>query len=81
MDKCKDIEEIPVNIFLKTGEIYPLSFIIYETDNYLNIVSTTTEGMEKICILNKECISSIEMCYLNDILFEPKEEKKDSMFY
>ena len=69
------IEELPLNIIMEDGAVYPLSFIVDESRNYLNIVFTTDKGHEHIAVLNKHKISSIELCYLDDT--EKKEEDKD----
>ena len=59
------IEELPLNIIMENGVIYPLSFIVDESEDYLNIVFTTEKGHEHITILNKHKISSIELYYLD----------------
>ena len=69
------IEELPLNIIMEDGVVYPLSFIVDESRDYLNIVFTTDKGHEHIAVLNKHKISSIELCYLDDT--EKKEEDKD----
>lgn len=62
-----DIEDMPINIFLNDGSSYFLSFIVNESEKYLNIVYTNSNGYEKIAILNKDYISSIQLCYLDEL--------------
>lgn len=61
------IEDMPINIFLNDGSSYFLSFIVNESEKYLNIVYTNSSGYEKIAVLNKDYISSIQLCYLDEL--------------
>lgn len=72
-----DIEDTPINIFLEDGSSYLLSFIVDESNEFLNIVYTNKDGYEKIAILNKSFITAIQLCYLDEI--SHKEEPDDLM--
>ena len=72
-----DLESTPINIFLEDGSSYLLSFIVHESDDFLNIVYTDKNGYEKIAILNKNFITAIQLCYLDE--FSHEEETDDLM--
>ena len=70
--KVSSIDDVPVNVYLLDDTIYPLSFIIDETDDLLTIAVTDPDGFERAKIIPKENLSSIEIIYQQDL--EPIEE-------
>ena len=71
------IEDIAVNITLIDGDILYFCFITSENEDFLSIVETTSNGMEKIRILSKDSIVKIAVLYADDILVEKKEKEKE----
>ena len=72
-----DLEEIPINIYLKnTCDILTLCFLEEERDDCLIVVETNSDGREEVRIIPKENIEYIGIFYDVGIL----EEKKDKMF-
>ena len=58
------IPTVPFNIYLKnTGDILTLCFLEEETDDYLIIVETSSDGGEEIRIIPKENIEYISFFY------------------
>jgi len=70
--KVSSIDDVPVNVYLLDDTIYPLSFILDETDDLLTIAVTDPDGFERAKIIPKENLSSIELVYQQDL--EPIEE-------
>lgn len=70
--KVKGIDDVVVNIYLLDDMIYPLSFILDETDDLLIIVASELDGYERAKIIPKDNISSIEIVYQQDL--EPTTE-------
>jgi len=70
------IEDIAVNITLIDGDSLFFCFITSENDDFLSVVETDTNGVEKIRILAKDSIVKISVLYADDILGE-KEEKEE----
>ena len=70
--KVSSIDDVPVNIYLLDDTIYPLSFILDETDDLLTITVTDPDGFERAKIIPKENLSSIEIIYQQDL--EPPTE-------
>lgn len=70
--KVSSIDDVPINIYLLDDTIYPLSFILDETDDLLTIAVTDPDGFERAKIIPKENLSSIELVYQQDL--EPIEE-------
>ena len=70
--QVSSIDDIPVNVYLLDDTIYPLSFILDETDDLLTIGVTDPDGFERAKIIPKENLSSIEIIYQQDL--EPIEE-------
>lgn len=70
--KVKGIDDVVVNIYLLDDMIYPLSFILDETDDLLIIVASEVDGYERAKIIPKDNISSIEIVYQQDL--EPTTE-------
>ena len=70
--KVKGIDDVAVNVYLLDDMIYPLSFILDETDDLLIIVASELDGYERAKIIPKDNISSIEIVYQQDL--EPTTE-------
>ena len=70
--KVSSIDDVPLNIYLLDDTIYPLSFILDETDDLLTIAVTDPDGFERANIIPKENLSSIEIIYQQDL--EPPTE-------
>ena len=70
--KVSSIDDVPVNVYLLDDTIYPLSFILDETDDLLTITTTDPDGFERAKIIPKENLSSIEIIYQQDL--EPPTE-------
>ena len=70
--KVKGIDDVVVNVYLLDDMIYPLSFILDETDDLLIIVASELDGYERAKIIPKDNISSIEIVYQQDL--EPTTE-------
>ena len=70
--QVSSIDDVPVNVYLLDDTIYPLSFILDETDDLLTIAVTDPDGFERAKIIPKENLSSIELVYQQDL--EPTEE-------
>lgn len=70
--KVKGIDDVVVNVYLLDDMIYPLSFILDETDDLLIIVASELDGYERAKIIPKDNISSIEIVYRQDL--EPTTE-------
>lgn len=64
--------DIPVDIFLKNGTMFPCSLIAHESDKYLTVAVTGNDARERIKILNKEMIESVEIVYR-----EEKDKEKN----
>ena len=67
------IDDVLVNVYLLDDTIYPLSFILDETDDLLTIAVTDPDGFERAKIIPKENLSSIELVYQQDL--EPPAEE------
>lgn len=70
--KVNSIDDVVVNVYLLDDMIYPLSFILDETDDLLIIVVSELDGYERAKIIPKDNISSIEIVYQQDL--EPTTE-------
>ena len=70
--KVKGIDDVVVNVYLLDDMVYPLSFILDETDDLLIIVASELDGYERAKIIPKDNISSIEIVYQQDL--EPTTE-------
>ena len=57
-----------------------MSFIKYETDGLISFLATDSEGREKLKVVNKNYIESIEVYYLDDDDIVEKMNEEDSMF-
>lgn len=78
LTESMDVELKDLCVSIDLGEVvYPLSFIRWETNNYLVIDSTGDDGCERLVVLNKEKILSVNVVYQQDMF---KEKKDDKMF-
>jgi len=75
--KESEINEACVNILTETDE-YPLSFIEFETRDFLGIKTTREDFTEGFVVLNKKYIVSISIVYQNDIIIKTDEEENVS---
>ena len=64
-DTFKTIEDVCVNIYLADA-VFRMCFIIDETDGLISFLATDSEGREKLKVVNKNYIESIEVYYLDD---------------
>lgn len=80
--QVSSIDDVPVNVYLLDDTIYPLSFILDETDDLLTIAVTDPDGFERAKIIPKENLSSIEIIYQQDLqqIETPTTENKDVMY-
>lgn len=78
-DTFETIEDICVNIYLADA-VFRMCFIIDEDENLLSFLATDSEGREKIKVVNKEYVQSVEVYYLDDELALQVEDKIDDMF-
>lgn len=78
-DAFKTIEDVCVNIYLADA-VFQACFILEEDKELLTFVATDSEGREKLKVVNKDYIQSIEVYYLDDDIVEKMNEEEDSMF-
>lgn len=78
-DGFETIEDVCVNIYLADA-VFRMCFIIDETDDLISFLATDSEGREKIKVVNKEYVQSVEVYYLDDDLALQVEDKIDDMF-
>ena len=78
-DTFKTIEDVCVNIYLADA-VFRMCFIIDETDYLISFLATDSEGREKLKVVNKNYIESIEVYYLDDDDIVEKMNEEDSMF-
>lgn len=78
-DAFETIEDVCVNIYLADA-VFRMCFIIDEDENLLSFLATDSEGREKIKVVNKDYVQSVEVYYLDDELAMQVEEKIDDMF-
>jgi len=74
-----DWKDTCVNVHTKNFD-FTLAFIERETDENLCIFVTDESGREKLKIINKKFIESVEIVYQDDLSLENTEESKDRMF-
>lgn len=73
--KCDKDEVHDVCLTIVTeAESYPLSFIEFETRDFLGINFTDVDFTERFVVLNKKYVISVAMVYQNDIVLEDKHE-------
>lgn len=75
----KTVEDVCVNIYLADA-VFQACFILEEDKKLLTFVATDSEGREKLKVVNKSYIQSIEVYYLDDDIVEKMNEEEDSMF-
>ena len=78
-DTFETIEDVCVNIYLADA-VFRMCFIIDEDENLLSFLATDSEGREKIKVVNKDYVQSVEVYYLDDELAMQVEDKIDDMF-
>ena len=78
-DTFETIEDVCVNIYLADA-VFRMCFIIDEDENLLSFLATDSEGREKIKVVNKDYVQSVEVYYLDDELAIQVEDKIDDMF-
>ena len=74
----KTIEDVCVNIYL-ADVIFRACFILDEDKDLLTFVATDSEGREKLKVINKNFIQSVEVYYLDDEMTEKMNEEEDIM--
>lgn len=87
MELVKHLEEVgfkngyDVCLTVHTSNFdYPLSFIEFESDDVLGIMSTDEMGREKLKILNKRFVEAVEVLYADDLEFSDGEKPDNRMF-
>ena len=60
--------------------IHLIQLKTFEDEDLISFVATDSEGREKIKVVNKDYIQSVEVYYLDDELALQAEEKIDEMF-
>lgn len=75
----KTVEDVCVNIYLADA-VFQACFILEEDEKLLTFVATDSEGREKLKVVNKDYIESIEVYYLDDDIVEKMNNEEDSMF-
>ena len=78
-DAFETIEDVCVNIYLADA-VFQACFILEEDKELLTFVATDSEGREKLKVVNKDYIESIEVYYLDDDIVEKMNNEEDSMF-
>ena len=73
----KPLEDICISIDMGVA-VYPISFIYDETDDKLIIESTGDDGYERLVVLNKKEILSVNVVYEQDFdkLFSESKEPR-----
>lgn len=79
--KCEKsgIKDICVTIDTENNT-YPLSFIEFETRDFLGINYTDTDFKERFVVLNKKYIISIAMVYQDDIMLSDNHDNEDIQY-
>ena len=77
-DVDADILEVPLNIFLKSGDVLYLCFIEKETVDVLVVSETTNDFKEELRIVPKCNINYVSVVY--EINLDVGENGKDKMF-
>ena len=79
--KCEkeDVHNICVTITTES-EIYDLSFIEFETRDFLGISSTRKDFTEGFVILNKKYIVSMAVVYQQDIVLDDTDDHKNFQY-
>lgn len=71
-----EIDDICVNIILFNEALMLYCFILDEDKDYLSVLVTDLNGLEKISIINKEHILQVNVVYADDIELSEKEESE-----
>lgn len=74
----KTVEDVCVNIYLADA-VFRACFILDEDKDLLTFVATDSEGREKLKVINKNFIQSVEIYYLDDEMTEKMNEEEDIM--
>ena len=74
----KTVEDVCVNIYLADA-VFRACFILDEDKNLLTFVATDSEGREKLKVIKKNFIQSVEIYYLDDEMTEKMNEEEDIM--
>ena len=74
----KTVEDVCVNIYLADA-VFRACFILDEDKDLLTFVATDSEGREKLKVINKDFIQSVEIYYLDDEMTEKMNEEEDIM--
>ena len=74
----KTVEDVCVNIYLADA-VFRACFILDEDKDLLTFVATDSEGREKLKVINKNFIQSVEIYYLDDEMTEKMKEEEDIM--
>ena len=69
----KTVEDVCVNIYLADA-VFRACFILDEDKDLLTFVATDSEGREKLKVINKNFIQSVEIYYLDDEMTEKMNE-------
>lgn len=79
--KCEkpDVKDICLTIDTETSA-YPLSFIEFETRDFLGINYTDSEFKERFVVLNKKYIVSVAMVYQDDIEIDDDTHHTDVQY-
>lgn len=79
--KCEkeDVQNICVTITTE-NEVYELSFIEFETRDFLGINSTRKDFTEGFVILNKKYIVSMAVVYQQDIVLDDRDDHRDIQY-
>lgn len=73
------VTETPMIIYLD-GAIYPFTYLVDETEDYLSIMVVNEEGRQHAKVLNKQYIQSIEILYLDQVMKHEKRKDKEGMY-
>lgn len=74
----KSIDKICFNVVLKNELIYTVCFLVEEDDKWLTFVETSEDGLEKVRMVNKDYICSIEVIYNEELLLFFGDEEEEN---
>lgn len=81
LESLTGLESKDICVSVDLGEmVYPYSFIHAENHKYLVIDSTGEDGCERIVLIPKDKILSVNIVYQQDVDKLFKVEKRDEMF-
>lgn len=75
----KEVHDVCVTITTEMDS-YPLSFIEFETRDFLGINFTDPDFKERFVVLNKKYVVSIAIVYQDDIIIEEKDSNHDIQY-